>query len=321
MRMSLKGRWFLIPALLGSLATCGIQAWSLSPVGGQAGAAAAVSAAAPQQISPQTVVVHLEKTQQFTSAGATKWTASEGVINTAGVFVAPATMPKSATVTISATGPGGTATATVTLVGGPLAAITPSLVHLALGKTQQFVSAGATSWSALYGAVTATGLYTAPKVWAGTGEDVIQIYGAHGSTTARVFFIPPVPAITSIVSGNQVAVGVIPLTVAGTNLTTESEIELNNVPLTTVLSNPDQLRQRVAFALSQIFVTSLNKIIWNTNMVSYQNTLLADAFGNYRQIMEDVTLSPAMGQYLDMGNNARRTQQPAQWPMRTTPAN
>ena len=32
--------------------------------------------------------------------------------------------------------------------------------------------------------------------------------------------------------------------------------------------------------------------------------LLADAFTNYRQIMEDVTLSPAMGQYLDMGNNA-----------------
>jgi uncharacterized protein (DUF1800 family) len=75
--------------------------------------------------------------------------------------------------------------------------------------------------------------------------------------------------------------------------------------LANAVSNPDQLRQRVAFALSQIFVTSINKIIWNTNMVSYQNTLLADAFGNYRQVMEDVTLSPAMGQYLDMGNNAK----------------
>jgi len=64
------------------------------------------------------------------------------------------------------------------------------------------------------------------------------------------------------------------------------------------------LRQRVAFALSQIFVTSLEKLIWNGNMASYQDMLLNDAFGNYRQIMEDVTLSPAMGQYLDMGNNA-----------------
>ena len=74
--------------------------------------------------------------------------------------------------------------------------------------------------------------------------------------------------------------------------------------LTNAVSNPDQLRQRVAFALSEIFVTSLEKLIWNGNMVSYQNTLLNDAFTNYRQIMEDVTLSPAMGQYLDMGNNA-----------------
>ena len=64
------------------------------------------------------------------------------------------------------------------------------------------------------------------------------------------------------------------------------------------------MRQRVAFALSQIFVTSIQKLIWNDNMVLFQNMLLADAFTNYRQIMADVTLSPAMGQYLDMANNA-----------------
>ena len=39
-------------------------------------------------------------------------------------------------------------------------------------------------------------------------------------------------------------------------------------------------------------------------MILFQNMLLADAFTNYRQIMGDVTLSPAMGQYLDMANNA-----------------
>jgi uncharacterized protein (DUF1800 family) len=39
-------------------------------------------------------------------------------------------------------------------------------------------------------------------------------------------------------------------------------------------------------------------------MVLFQNMLLADAFTNYRQIMGDVTLSPAMGQYLDVANNA-----------------
>ncbi len=74
--------------------------------------------------------------------------------------------------------------------------------------------------------------------------------------------------------------------------------------LTNAVSNPDQLRQRVAFALSQIFVTSVQKLIWNDNMVPFQDMLLNDSFTNYRQIMGDVTLSPAMGQYLDMANNA-----------------
>jgi hypothetical protein len=74
--------------------------------------------------------------------------------------------------------------------------------------------------------------------------------------------------------------------------------------LTNAVTNSDQLRQRVAFALSQIFVTSLQTLIWNSNMALFQNMLLADAFTNYRQIMGDVTLSPAMGQYLDMANNA-----------------
>src|SRR5208283_3741183 len=86
---------------------------------------------------------------------------------------------------------------------------------------------------------------------------------------------------------------------------TSSQGGLPGLFLTNAVTNPDQLRQRVAFALSQIFVTSLQKLIWNDNMVLYQNMLLADAFTNYRQIMADVTLSPAMGQYLDMANNAK----------------
>src|SRR6185312_7807289 len=50
------------------------------------------------------------------------------------------------------------------------------------------------------------------------------------------------------------------------------------------------------------FVTSLSKLIWNDTMVPYQDMLLADSFTNYRQIMGDVTLSGAMGQYLDLAN-------------------
>src|ERR1700712_1802876 len=40
-------------------------------------------------------------------------------------------------------------------------------------------------------------------------------------------------------------------------------------------------------------------------MVPFQDMLLANSFTNFRQIMGDVTLSPAMGQYLDMANNAK----------------
>ena len=69
------------------------------------------------------------------------------------------------------------------------------------------------------------------------------------------------------------------------------------------LSHPDQLRQRVAFALSQIFVVSGIEIYEAYGMADYQNMLLNDAFGNFRTLLEDVTLSPVMGRYLDMANN------------------
>lgn len=69
------------------------------------------------------------------------------------------------------------------------------------------------------------------------------------------------------------------------------------------LTGPDQLRQRVAFALSQIMVVSGIEINQPYGMADYQNLLLKDAFGNYRQLLEDVTLSPVMGHYLDMASN------------------
>jgi uncharacterized protein (DUF1800 family) len=72
---------------------------------------------------------------------------------------------------------------------------------------------------------------------------------------------------------------------------------------TNALGAPDQLRQRVAFALSQIMVVSGTEIYEAYGMAAYQNLLLNDAFGNFRQLIEDVTLSPVMGRYLDMANN------------------
>ena len=71
---------------------------------------------------------------------------------------------------------------------------------------------------------------------------------------------------------------------------------------------PDQLRQRVVFALSQIMVISMNN---NTigdqacGAAKYLDWLGADAFGNFRNLLKDITLSPAMGEYLDMKGSAK----------------
>jgi uncharacterized protein (DUF1800 family) len=72
------------------------------------------------------------------------------------------------------------------------------------------------------------------------------------------------------------------------------------------LTGPDQLRQRVAFALSQIFVVSAQdgNLRLPSRMLPYLEVLDRNAFGNFRQLMRDITLNPAMGRYLDMvGNN------------------
>jgi uncharacterized protein (DUF1800 family) len=363
-----------------------------------------------QTIAPTKVSVDLGATEQFTSAGATSWTATEGTI-AKGLFTAPKTMPASTTVTVTATGPNGSATATVTLVNATPQVIAPASATVKLGATQQFTSAGATSWKATYGTVSAAGLYTAPAALPAGSADKVTATGANGTAAAAVTLVPPKPVITSVGTGNQLPLGIFTATVAGNGFISTSVASLNGVALgtsysggsltvtgfygqsgvanltvangtvtsaafpvqvgvqnaqvsaaaarrfleqgafgptptdaahvqtigeqgwineqlamaqvsnynvitsdqggmpthflTNAVTNPDQLRQRVAFALSQIFVTSLDKLIWNQNMVSYQNMLLADAFGNYRQIMGDVTLSPAMGQYLDMANNAK----------------
>ncbi|HEX4770676.1 MAG TPA: DUF1800 domain-containing protein [Bryobacteraceae bacterium] len=73
------------------------------------------------------------------------------------------------------------------------------------------------------------------------------------------------------------------------------------------LTGPDQLRQRVAFALGQIAVVSGLKLTNYDTMVEYQQLLLNDAFGKYSQFIKDVTLSPGMGHYLDMVNNSLAT--------------
>jgi uncharacterized protein (DUF1800 family) len=71
------------------------------------------------------------------------------------------------------------------------------------------------------------------------------------------------------------------------------------------MNEPDQLRQRVAFALSQILVVSGVKTGSSQQLVPYMRLLHQHAFGNYFDLLKAVTLSPTMGRFLDMVNNVK----------------
>ena len=74
------------------------------------------------------------------------------------------------------------------------------------------------------------------------------------------------------------------------------------------VNGDDQLRQRVAYALSQIFVVSLlqdSEFDKFRGFANYQDMLARNAFGNFRDLLQDVTLSPIMGDYLSMRRNEK----------------
>ena len=84
-----------------------------------------------------------------------------------------------------------------------------------------------------------------------------------------------------------------------------------------VMASPDILRQRVAFALSEIFVVSdrLDILAGHPEgMSSFYDVLLEHAFGNYRDLLYDVTLHPAMGVYLNHMNNKKADPEKGRFP-------
>lgn len=77
---------------------------------------------------------------------------------------------------------------------------------------------------------------------------------------------------------------------------------------TNALAAPDQLRQRVAWALSQLIVVSGMKdpdMETAHVMARYHNILFEEAFGSFERLLFKVAMSPQMGHYLDMVNNDR----------------
>jgi uncharacterized protein (DUF1800 family) len=83
-----------------------------------------------------------------------------------------------------------------------------------------------------------------------------------------------------------------------TNLT-----KLQNQFWANAVNDSDQLRQRVAFALNETWVVGQSKVGDPTGYTNYIRALTKDALGNYYDVMKDVTLTAAMGHFLDMVNN------------------
>jgi uncharacterized protein (DUF1800 family) len=75
-----------------------------------------------------------------------------------------------------------------------------------------------------------------------------------------------------------------------------------------LLTAPDAMRKRCALALSEFFVVSItgSEFTWRSHaMAQFWDTLVKGAFGNFRQLLEDVTLNPAMGYYLNTKGNLK----------------
>jgi uncharacterized protein (DUF1800 family) len=97
----------------------------------------------------------------------------------------------------------------------------------------------------------------------------------------------------------------------------------------TYLGAPDQLRKRMGYTLSQIMVVSMEGFAFggkNNTLVAagYMDVLEKNAFGNFRQLLEDVTLSPAMGYYLSHRGNRKASyprNDPTQPPLRVPDEN
>jgi uncharacterized protein (DUF1800 family) len=75
-----------------------------------------------------------------------------------------------------------------------------------------------------------------------------------------------------------------------------------------LFTGADQMRKRIVLALSEFFVISLQsaEFDWRSQaFAAWWDMLGRNAFGNYRQLLQDVTLNPAMGYYLNTKGNQK----------------
>lgn len=191
---------------------------------------------------------------------------------------------------------------------------------------------GTAGGSSTVGTITSGGIYSAPAVMPASSTVTVRATSvASPSSFAQTMVSlvsPPPPSVW--LDGarflEQSSFGPTPATLAaveqiGIDAYLADQFSLPETPIPTPAENsigplrqwvsynyttaPDQLRQRVAYSLSQIIVTSANKLIYPDAMLPWLRLLSQHAFGNYRDLLHDITVCPSMGKFLDLANSKK----------------
>ena len=194
---------------------------------------------------------------------------------------------------------------------------------------------GVAGGNATVGTISATGLYTAPAAMPQNGQVTIRATSVANTSsfaqaTATLTSVPnDTPASPALISAGcflgQASFGPNPASLAKVQqmgipawLDEQFAMPETFIPATDnnmgtlrrwVLYNystaNDQLRQRVAYSLSQILVVSANKNVYPDQIIPWMKILSKHAFGNYKDLLREVTMSPVMGKYLDLANSSK----------------
>ena len=266
--------------------------------------------------NPAVVTVRATSAADASASGV----ASVTVQAPAGPLVTVTVAPAAVTVAPSAT-----SQFSATVTGSANAAVTWSVNGIAGGN-------------ALVGTISATGLYAAPAAPPSPASVTVRATSAAnassgGTATANIVGPPNpgtgqgTPNLSAARFLEQAAFGATPADLAHVRQigfdawlteqfnTPETQIvdpgnaagnsAVQQQYLSRLSQAPDQLRQRVANALGQIIVISMNKNNYPDEIVPYLRILSQNAFGNYRTLLGDISVSSQMGKYLDLARSMK----------------
>jgi len=265
---------YIAPTTMPSASTVTVQATSVASPTSFAKATVTLQAPVRVTVTPTAASVPLGKTQTFVAA-------VTGSTNTGVAWQVNGVTGGSATLgTISAAG----------LYTAPASMPSSSVVTVRAVATADTTAVAQASVT-----ITQTTTTTSPML---TGARFLE-QSSFGPTSASLARVQQI-GVTSYLD-EQLNMPPTPIP----DLTGRGTRELSEWMLYNYTKSPDQLRQRVSYALSQVVVTSTRKLITADEMLPWLRILNDNAFGNYRDILRQMSVSPSMGKYLDLANSMK----------------